>query len=95
MPGCVERGLKESERGWVLIDGWCGSECHGVVTNTCQCQPIHSSLICEEQSCVYQSQCVLSFFKMQCCVVVATLHVHNVQKEMGGECCGMGRRQGV
>ena len=33
-----------------LIDGWCGSECHGVVINTCQCQPMHPSLMCEEQS---------------------------------------------
>ena len=22
--------MKERERGWVLIGGWCGSECHGV-----------------------------------------------------------------
>ena len=43
-----------------LIDGWCGSECHGVVINNCQCQPMHPSLMCEEQSCVYQSQCVLA-----------------------------------
>ena len=35
-----------------LIDGWCGCECHGVVINTCQYQPIHPSLMCEEQSCV-------------------------------------------
>ena len=43
-----------------LIDGWRGSECHWVVINSCQCQPMHPSLVCEEQSCVYQSQCVLA-----------------------------------
>ena len=43
-----------------MIDGWCGSECHGVVINNCQCQPMHPSLMCEEQSCVYQSRCVLA-----------------------------------
>ena len=63
------------EREWKmvgLIDGWCGSECHGVVTNTCQCQPMHPSLICEEQSCVYQSRCVLASstnFMVLTCVV--------------------------
>ena len=30
-PGRVEWGLKERwKRGWVLISGWCGSECDGV-----------------------------------------------------------------
>ena len=51
------------EREWKrvgLIDGWCGSECHGVVINNRQCQPMHPSLMCEEQSRVYQSRCVLA-----------------------------------
>ena len=43
-----------------LIDGWCGSECHGVVINTCQCQHMHPSLMCEERSHVYQSRCVVA-----------------------------------
>ena len=30
MPWRVEWGWKEREIGWVLIGGWCGSECHGV-----------------------------------------------------------------
>ena len=32
----------------------------GGVINTCQCQPIHPSLMCEEQSRAYQSRCVLA-----------------------------------
>ena len=56
---CWERVEREWKRVG-LIDGWCGSECHGVVINNCQRQPMHPSLICEEQSCVYQSQCVLA-----------------------------------
>ena len=28
--------------------------------NSCQCQPIHPSLVLEGQSCVYRSRCVLA-----------------------------------
>ena len=42
---------------WGLVVGLCGSECHGVVINTCQCLPMHPSLICEEQSCVSKLVC--------------------------------------
>ena len=28
--------------------------------NSCQCQPIHPSLVIEGQSCVYHSQCILA-----------------------------------
>ena len=51
------------EREWKregLIDGWCGSECHEVVINSCQCQPMYPSLMCEEQSHVYQSHCAVA-----------------------------------
>ena len=63
------------EREWKrvgLIDGWCGSECHGVVINNCQWLPMNLSLMCEEQSCVYQSRCVLAssinFMVLTCAV---------------------------
>ena len=42
------------------------------VINNCQCQPMHLSLMCEEQSCVYQSRCVLAsstnFMVLMCSV---------------------------
>ena len=38
-------GVEVSVMGWVI--------------NNCQCRPMHPSLMCEEQSCVYQSRCVL------------------------------------
>ena len=39
-------GVEVSVMGWVI--------------NTCQCQPMHLSLMFKEQSHVYQSQCVLA-----------------------------------
>ena len=30
-----------------------------------------------------------------CEFVLVVLDAHSMQKEMGGECCGMGRRQGL
>ena len=39
-------GVEVSVMGWVI--------------NSCQCQPMHSSHMCEEQSHVYQSRCVLA-----------------------------------
>ena len=49
-------GVEVSVMGWVI--------------NTCQYQSMHPSLICEEQSCVSQSRCVLassiSFMVLMC-----------------------------
>ena len=60
MVSCQGVSRVERERKRVgLIDGWCGSECHGVVINNCQFQSMHTSPMCEEQSHVHQSRCVL------------------------------------
>ena len=41
--------------------GWYGSECHGVVINNSRCQP-HAPIprVCEGQSYVYQTMCVVA-----------------------------------
>ena len=41
--------------------GWCESECHGVVFNNSRCQP-HALVprVCEGQSYVYQTMCVVA-----------------------------------
>ena len=51
---------KERERGWVLIGGWCGSECHGVFHQQLS-MSAHAPVPCSwGQSCVYHSRRILA-----------------------------------
>ena len=72
-----------------LIDGWCGSECHGVVINNCQCQPMHPSLMCEEQLHMYQSQCVLASLTNFLVLMCATRCGHCARYSESGIALGM------
>ena len=49
-----------------MIAGLYGSECHGVVINTCQCQPMHPSLMYEEQSHVCIKASVMCLLLHDC-----------------------------
>ena len=62
-------GVEVSVMGWVI--------------NTCRCQPMHPSLVCEEQSHVYQSRCVLASltnFMVLTCVLPGVDTVQGIQK---------------
>ena len=58
--GTLSEGEKrEKEGGCGLVDG---VEVSVMVCfiNSCQCQPMHPSLVLEGQPCVYHSQCILA-----------------------------------
>ena len=52
--------MKERERGWVLIGECVEVSVMGCFINSCQCQPMHPSLVLERQSRVYHSRCILA-----------------------------------
>ena len=84
--------------GWKrvgLIDGWCGSECYEVVINTCQCQPMHSSLMCEEKSHVYQSLCVLASLTSFMVLMCAARCGHCARRSDSGMALGMMSLQSI
>ena len=57
--GVLSEGWKrEKEGGFWLVDG-VEVSVMACFINSCQCQPIHPSLVLEGQSCVYHSQCVI------------------------------------
>ena len=67
------------EREWKrvgLIYGWCGSEYHGVVINTCPCLPMHPSLVWGTVTCVSKPMCSCKldqFHSVDMCCQVWTL----------------------
>ena len=60
-PGCGMRLKREMKRGWVLIGGWCGSECDGVFHQQLSI-PAHPLVPrpLVAVTCVYHSRCVLA-----------------------------------
>ena len=62
----------------------------GCFINSCQCQPIHPSLILEGQSCVYHSHCVLansiSLLVLVCLVECMCMHNDVCNEVCDGAC---------
>ena len=57
---CWVRVKRERERGWVWLVDSVEVSVMACFISSCQCQPMHPSLILEGQSRVYHSQCVLA-----------------------------------
>ena len=68
-------GVEVSVMGWVI--------------NDCQCQPMHPSLMYEEQSCVYQSRCVLASSTNFLVLMCAARCGHCARRSESGIALGM------
>ena len=77
----VERGMKE----WSLMVGWCGYKCHDVVFNNTWYQPhVPVPHVCEEQSPMYQSLCVVAWSASHL-VLGCSAHLGHCAKGVGKE----------
>ena len=57
--------------------------------NSCQCQPMHSSLVFEGQSCVYHSRCVVASSTSLSALACLAKCGHCVRRSESGMALGM------
>ena len=83
----VEREMK---RGWVLIGGWCGSECHGVFHQQLSI-PAHPLVPrpLVAVTCVYHSRCVLASLISLMVLACLAKCGHCVRRSESGIALGM------
>ena len=87
--GMLSEGEKRDEER-VGFDLWIVEvSVMGCFINSCQCQPMHPSLILEGQSCVYQSRCILASSISLSVLACFAKRGHCVRRSESGMALGM------